>query len=404
MLVLMNHAPALRVGVSPLPGYELRRFLGRGGFGEVWEATGPDGAALALKFLPCKDSRRASHETRSIQAVRRLAHPNLVQVSNIWSHLGYLVIAMELADGTLHELQEAYLTEFGTSIPPEELCPLLAQAAEALDFLNARQHHVHGRRVGLQHCDVKPSNLLLFGEEVKLSDFSLTSPTTSAVRRHRRAGTPYYTAPEVVQGFLSNWTDQYALAVTYCQLRGGRLPFSGAPAAEGGAWPAPELTMVPENERPIIGRALSAVPQDPWRSCGELIDQLQQQTSGPAGPLRPNFGPGTRRGGGSAASERRVAVRQPCRIQTTGCLLGEMGPDCWDAHIRDVSKTGLALLTGMHFERGTILAIKLEDRKRSMSRKVYVRVVSARRQPSGDWLLGGKFVRPLNDADLQGLL
>ena len=67
-------------------------------------------------------------------------------------------------------------------------CRLALQAAEALDFLNARNHLIGGQRTGVQHCDIKPNNLLLFGETVKLCDFGLASVTTSPSRPTAAAG------------------------------------------------------------------------------------------------------------------------------------------------------------------------------------------------------------------------
>jgi serine/threonine protein kinase len=153
---------------------------------------------------------------------------------------------------------------------------LLSQVAAALDFLNAKQHHVGGKVVGIQHCDVKPRNLLVFGDTVKLTDFGLSSLISSQLQGHRRAGTLAYTAPEVFQGRLSNWTDQYSLAVTYCELRGGALPFPENPPTFQTAYirPAPDLSMLPPRERPIIARALAPVPQNRWPLCSELMHQL----------------------------------------------------------------------------------------------------------------------------------
>jgi serine/threonine protein kinase len=266
----------LQSGLEPYPGTHLRQKLGRGGFAEVWEAETAEGKSIALKFMPCDDGLAASKEIRSIQAVRQLRHPHLIHIDNVWCYPGYIVIAMELADGSLFDLLEAYRLEFGTSIVPEQVCTLLGQAASALDFLNTRQHNLGGQLVAIQHCDVKPSNLLLFGETVKVADFGLSALTTTQLKSHRKSGTMDYTAPEVFLGRLSDRTDQYALAVTYCKLRGDRMPFADSPATFKGEYvrPAPDLSMLPREEQPIIARALSPVPQDRWPSCSELIAQL----------------------------------------------------------------------------------------------------------------------------------
>jgi serine/threonine-protein kinase len=242
----------------------------------VWEAEKPGGPLLALKFMPFSDSLGAVKELRAIQAVRGLKHPRFVHIEQVWSQVGYLVIAMELADGDLEGLLRFSLYEFGAPLPPEQVCGYLAQAAEGLDFLNARQHTVDSQVVAFQHCDIKPSNLLLFGESIKLCDFGLAGVTTSILKAHRRAGTLDYTAPEVFQGRLSDRTDQFALAVSYCKLRGGRVPFPDSPATFDAAYvrPVPDLSMLAAVERPIIARALARVPQDRWGTCGEFMARL----------------------------------------------------------------------------------------------------------------------------------
>jgi serine/threonine-protein kinase len=262
--------------MEPFPGYRLRQVLGRGGFAEVWEAETASGGTVALKFLPCNDSLSTAKEIRSMQAVRSIQHENLIRIDQVWTHVGYIVVAMELADGSLFDLFEAYLSEFGTPIVGEQVCMYLAQAAAGIDFLNSRIHVLDGRKVAFQHCDIKPSNLLLFGDTVKLADYGLASPTASVLKFHRRAGTLDFTAPEVFKGQLSDWTDQYALAISYCQLRGGRLPFTDTPATFDRLYvrPRPDLSMIPDKERPIILRALSPTPQDRWPTCAEMITKL----------------------------------------------------------------------------------------------------------------------------------
>jgi serine/threonine protein kinase len=264
--------------------------LGRGSYGEVWEAR-IAGRQIALKFMRCKNSIAAAKEIRSTEAVRKLWHPNLIHVDAVFLQSGYVVIAMELADGSLMDLLDLYVAERGTAIDPELVCDYLAQAADAIDFLNSFRHTHEGRTVGFQHCDVKPSNLLLIGGSVKLADFGLSAPLTSTLEPHGRAGTLAFAAPEVYRGQLSDRTDQYALAVTYCILRGGRLPFADTPSRFTPTYSRgqPDLSMLSPLERPIIGKALSVSPIGRWPSCRILMDQLGDLL----GPARLKRGSGT---------------------------------------------------------------------------------------------------------------
>jgi serine/threonine protein kinase, bacterial len=266
---------SLRAGKMLRAGYQLKQFRGQGSFGHVWETQSPQGEKLALKFLRCGSDMAAAQEVRNILSVRQLSHPHLIRIDRVWADRGYLVVVMELADGSLHDLLNVCRNDYGTPVPPDYLCHYLTQAAKVIDFLNARQHRLGGNLVGVQHCDIKPSNLLLCGETVKLCDFSLASPISASMVQHRRAGTLAYAAPEVFQGLLSQWTDQFALAVTYCELRGGRRPF---PAPQrftpDFVLPDPDLTMLPEAERSIVARALALSPSARWKNCSEMMAQL----------------------------------------------------------------------------------------------------------------------------------
>jgi serine/threonine protein kinase len=271
----MQQSEILGVGLDPFPGYRLKRFLGRGGCGEVWEAETDSGALVALKFMPC-ESWASPREVKSIQNVRRLRHRHLIRIDQVWCFQQYLVVAMELAEGGLDDLYDAYQSQYGTVIGPKTLLLYMRQVATALDFLNARDHMIDGHRVGIQHGDVKPSNILLFGQTVKLSDFGLATPVTKEQIAHRKAGTLHYAAPELFQSRISMWTDQYALAVTYAQLRTGRLPFPDSPESFRSDYvrPAPDLELLPARERPVVSRALARRPEDRWQSCSTFMLEL----------------------------------------------------------------------------------------------------------------------------------
>jgi serine/threonine protein kinase len=267
----------LQPGGEPLPGFVLHLPVGRGALGQVWEARGPTGTPLALKFIRCKNSTAATKEVRSFQSMRRIHHPHLLRVYDVFLLSDFLVISMELADGSLFDLLSAYAAEQRTPVPQEVACHFLSEAASVLDFLNSYEHQHDGRVVGFQHCDVKPSNLLIFGDRLKLADFGLTSPMTAELETHDRAGTLDFAGPEVYGGRLSSRTDQYALAVTYCLVRGGRMPFHNTigrftPSYFRGQ---PDLTMLSPPERPIVARALEVSPINRWNSCGELMAQLR---------------------------------------------------------------------------------------------------------------------------------
>jgi serine/threonine-protein kinase len=270
-------AVSLFAGKDLCPGYKLSRLRGKGGYGSVWEAETPEGNAVALKFLRCENSDAAAQEIRAIQSVKQFRHPNLIRIIQVWCHSGYVIVTMPLAEGSLLDLYEACVTEYQSAMTPEEVCPLLIQAADGLDFLNTRQHLLGGARVAIQHCDVKPSNLLLVGDTLTICDFGLASITAGTLKPHRPAGTLDYAAPETFQGRLSDSTDQYSLAVTYCHLRGG-LPFKDTPKTFqfGYVRPEPDLSMLTVTERPIVARALHAVPQDRWPTSKAFISQIQK--------------------------------------------------------------------------------------------------------------------------------
>jgi WD40 repeat protein/serine/threonine protein kinase len=266
----------LRPGAEPIAGYQLVARLGRGSFGEVWKAIAPGGFSVALKIMPLHEKVKST-ELHALEIIKSIRHPNLVTAFGAWQTEGFLIVAMELADRTLWDRYQEALTEGLPGIPPAELLEYLREAAKGIDFLNQPQHTFGGKeRVSVQHRDIKPQNILLVGNSVKVADFGLVRLLEHAVTGHTGSMTPAYAAPEFMRGQTSSQSDQYCLAVTYCELRGGRLPFSGTleQLMTGHLTGEPDLSMLPPHERAIVRRALAKQPTERWPSCKAFVEAL----------------------------------------------------------------------------------------------------------------------------------
>ena len=261
-------------GSEPVPGYHLVSRIGRGSTGEVWKAIGPGGFPVALKFVGLGE-RDAEDELRSLSLMKNVRHANLLTIFGTWQLDGLLVVGMDLADGTVMDRCAEAIGRGEPGIPPKELATFMEQAARGVDFLNQPRHRILGRdAVGLLHRDIKPQNLLLVGGSVKLADFGLVASLDDPWEIHNAQSlTSAYIPPEWSQGRFARESDQYALAMTYCRLRSGRLPTSRM----AGYQAVPDeldLAMLPERERPILARALARCPEDRWADCLTFANEL----------------------------------------------------------------------------------------------------------------------------------
>lgn len=261
---------------EPLPGYRLLEPIGNGGFGEVWKCLAPGGILKAIKFvygnlndLEVEDGR-ARQELKALERVKQVRHPFLLSIEQIQEIDGELIIVMELADQNLHECFLEYQQRGLPGIPRDKLLAYLDDAAVGLDYLIEKH--------GLQHLDVKPRNLFLVADRVKVADFGLVKTLErSSISGLLGGVTPLYAAPETFANKISKHTDQYSLAIVYVELLTGRRPFDGKNirqlALQHMSAP-PDLSMLPEAERDIVGRALAKDPDQRFPSCTAFIRTL----------------------------------------------------------------------------------------------------------------------------------
>jgi serine/threonine-protein kinase len=261
----------LQPGGRPVPNspeYVLIRELGAGAFGEVWHARGPGGLGVALKFIRL-DSRVLALESRSLEVMKSIRHPNLVSLFAAWHKDGWLILAMELCDRSLQDRLAEALDQKLPGVPLDELLGYMSDAASGLDALNAKQ---------VQHRDVKPANLLLLDSGVKVADFGLAKALAQTVVTNTSGGTLAYMAPECFRGELTQQTDQYSLAVTYYHLRTGQLLFRGDQARIMYAHLElePDLSQLPPAEGAVLARALLKEPGKRWPNCKTFVSELIQ--------------------------------------------------------------------------------------------------------------------------------
>jgi serine/threonine protein kinase len=265
---------------EPIPGYRLVKRLGRGGFGEVWKCEAPGGLYKAIKFVSASaegihsDNEGARQELRALQYVKTIRHPFLLSIERIEVSREDLIVVMELADRSLYDLLQEHRKAGREGIPRNELLRYSGEAAEVLDVLS--QDH------GLQHLDIKPRNLFLIGQHVKVADFGMVNQLDDPRRStHWEPGqggiTLHYSAPETFDGKFTRFSDQYSLAITYHELLTGALPFPGTSLQELALQhllKEPDLHRLPEADRPIVARALAKEPGERHPSCSAFLRAL----------------------------------------------------------------------------------------------------------------------------------
>jgi len=266
---------------EPLPGYRLIEPLGSGGFGEAWKCEAPGGLFKAIKFVYGNlnsldvDSARAEQERSALKRIMHVRHPFVLSMDRIDEVNGELIIVMDLADKSLHDLFEECISQGQVGIPRDKLWGYIRDAAEALDHMNEKH--------GLQHLDIKPRNLFLVSDRVKVADFGLVKHLErSGVGSMLGGVTPLYAPPETFSGKISDKSDQYSLAIVYTELLTGQRPFNGKNArqlAQQHINDEPELRMLPEVERPVVARALAKDPNNRFPNCLAFVRALLMSRS-----------------------------------------------------------------------------------------------------------------------------
>jgi serine/threonine protein kinase len=259
-------------------GYRIDRLLGRGGMGEVYEATQTAlTRTVALKIISAElseDPRFRERFRREGRIQAQLDHPNIVTVHEAGESDYGLFIAMRFVRGpTLKELIVA------RQVDPERAIRILGPVAEALDAAH---------RAGLVHRDVKPQNILVGdADHAFLADFGLTkgAEDTSITESGQFLGTLDYIAPEQIHGRRPTaLSDVYAFGGVLYESLTGTVPYpkesQAAVLYAHIADPPPQVTRsrpeLPAELDGVIGRAMAKDPRDRHPAAAPIVAEADR--------------------------------------------------------------------------------------------------------------------------------
>lgn len=264
--------------------YALRRLLGRGGMGVVWEAEDAVlSRRVALKEVeippevgPESDSVSA-RVLREARAAARLNHPCAVTTYDVARDHDRVFIVMELIE--LPTLSDVVAKQ--GPLAPERAAAIGAQVADVLQ--SAHEH-------GIVHRDVKPGNLMVGrGDRVKVADFGIASVKDDSriTATGLVLGSPSFMAPERAQSSASGpAADTWGLGATLFFAVEGVPPFDKGSAIATLAAAASEDPPAAEHAGalgPVIARMLNKDP-DSRPADSDLVAALRAVAAESSGP------------------------------------------------------------------------------------------------------------------------
>ncbi|BBX95606.1 serine/threonine-protein kinase [Mycobacterium lacus] len=279
----MSDAQSSRVG-SMFGPYHLKRLLGRGGMGEVYEAE------HTVKEWPCavklmtaefsKDPVFRERMKREARIAGRLQEPHVVPIHDYGEIDGQMFLEMRLIEGT--DL-DSMLKRFGPLTPPRAVA-IITQIASALDAAHA---------AGVMHRDVKPPNVLVTRDDFAyLVDFGIASATTDEklTQLGTAVGTWKYMAPERFSSDEVTYrADIYALACVLYECLTGAPPYRADSATtlvtahlmDPVPQPSAVRSGIPKAFDAVIARGMAKKPEDRYASAGDLARAAHEALSDP---------------------------------------------------------------------------------------------------------------------------
>jgi len=260
--------------------YQLLQELGRGPLGEVYKAQDTlTGNLVAVKLLReelSQDSAFVNRLRERLQRAGGFSHPSIVSVSE-WGQEGERIFLVRefVAGRSLRELLSS------GPLPLRQALDIVISICSALGIAHRR---------GLVHGNLKPENVFLSGDVLKLTDFGLPMPSA-------HWGLPLYTSPEQLSGGrVGLASDVYSLGAMLYEMLAGRPPFEAedfASLMHKHLWETPPPLRqfnpdVPISVEKIVHKTLAKEPSARYRNCeqmGYILAHYEVKVSPPTPPL-----------------------------------------------------------------------------------------------------------------------
>ena len=272
---ILDHPVAQAVTGGWLGPYEIRRAIGAGGMGQVFEGRDSRlGRSVAIKICAAEFASRFAVEAQAISA---LNHPNICTLYDVGPN--YLV--MELVEGpTLAERIKRGSLGF------EEALGIARQIADALEAAHER---------GIVHRDLKPANIKIRPDgRVKVLDFGLArvlearaaagETTETATKSGVILGTPRYMAPEQARGQAADQrADIWAFGVVVWEMVTGQAPFAGRTVPDTISEvlsKEPAWERAPAEWRKLLNKCLAKDPRQRLRNIGDALALVEESAAG----------------------------------------------------------------------------------------------------------------------------
>ncbi len=270
--------------------FRLERSVAKGGMGEILRSTDDAGRVIALKSILedfSTDQKFRDLFIREAEITFQLDHPNIVKAYRFDEWGKRLVLAMEYLDGVNLKDVLRRLFENKLRMPLSVACSILNFTLKGLQYAHEKRDRM-GRRLGIIHRDLNPSNIFLtYTGEVKILDFGISKATQidfhQLTPKNELRGKVSYLAPEQIRDLnLDHRVDVFSLGIVVWEILAGRPLFLKDTDAEvmelilSGRYPSIRKFRadIPESVELVIKKALQLDPMKRHASANDFREAL----------------------------------------------------------------------------------------------------------------------------------